>query len=562
MEADADGSITVTGGFTPRHPDWTGLSPLWENAPNTQPMILADRTLQGQPGLVLMHTEEAARLLIEPDDMPLEIIPEGTASHLAGILRHHGARSVRWKSVAEQDGVAGPTDPYTWSSWHYQIPAELMTPPEGWTLSRNLLHTWMIQDVGQALTLAMYAVNNAEAAVNMAEQAQNENRGQAAEGGVLAAQLMADRAQTCFDQAVGLIRQGAPHGQSTAELERLAERIRITRRQTQAPPPPRKGRAQRWYADACHRLLRHKSCTTMVPQMLDAITLARNDYQRYLMTSTCQQICAWPSDNIYEIPEEYPIGGEPDPELASTVRLCDEEMNALYARTLAPMNDAALTEFSPGLEPYPELMNRLRHTLLPAVGCDCGFEYAALNTEVRELGISHASVGWTGFSWEGRRIFKAAAEAYPAGYPAPLAKGHAIQLEMRFAALVSDDPDADYNRNLQPFYIMYSAIKGAADSGWHTITGPQMERLAKAFRAEGLSDEDAKSMIAVLTGNNQDLIDYLTYNSNTDTDTLFMIPGREPRRRLQLSKERAGRLRAAALAAGFPANYAELITAA
>ena len=172
VEADADGSITVTGGFTPRHPDWTGLSPLWENAPNTQPMILADRTLQGQPGLVVMHTEEAARLLIEPDDMPLGIIPQGTASHLAGILRHHGARSVRWKSVAEQDGVAGPTDPYTWSSWHYQIPAELMTPPEGWTLSRNLLHTWMIQDVGQAVTLAMYAVNNAEAAVNMAEQAQ------------------------------------------------------------------------------------------------------------------------------------------------------------------------------------------------------------------------------------------------------------------------------------------------------------------------------------------------------------------------------------------------------
>ena len=69
-------------------------------------------------------------------------------------------------------------------------------------------------------------------------------------------------------------------------------------------------------------------------------------------------------------------------------------------------------------------------------------------------------------------------------------------------------------------------------------------------------------MIAVLTGNNQDLIAYLAYNSNTDTDTLFLIPGREPRRRLQLSKERADRLRAAALAAGFPANYAELITAA
>ena len=557
VELAQDGRIIVTSSLTPRHPEWTGLSPLLSTAAACEATIAADQEVHGLPGLVVIHTGEAAKHLQGPDGQPHSEPPAGAASHLAEILRHHGARTVRWLSLEAQTGANETPDPYTWASWHYDMPPELHASPEGWTLSRNLMHTWMIQDTSQAIALAKYALTNAEAAVSMASQARIENREQAAQGAALAAKLMADRGQTCIDQGTALIRQGAPSVDSPQELDELAARARRIRRDAQALPAPRPARAQRWYADACHRLLRHKSCTTMVPKMLRELAQARDDYHRYVMTLSCQQICAWPSDNIYDIPEDYPVGQEPDPDLARTIRLCDEEMNAVRAHILAPVNDAAVTEISPGLEPFPDLTRRLRGTLVPTVGCDGGFEYAELGPEDQAVGMTHISSGWTGFYWEGRRIFKGAAEAYPPGYPTPLAVGHALQLELRFAAMVSDDPDADYNANLQPFYTMYATAAAAAQNGWHTIGAPQIAQLDSAARAGGLSPEEIRAVFTALTDGDRHLAAHLAYNS--DLDSVALDPEQEPAPPLQLSNERAGRIRGAALAAGFPARHAELI---
>ena len=561
LEDTGNGRITVTAGLTPRNPDWTAVSPLWQRANAHRALITADTELRNQPALVMIFNARAWETLLQTADLNvLEKPAQGGASHLAEILRHHGAAEVHWiPNEAETSGPDGPPDPYTWSSWVSDMPEDLKTSPNGWTLNRNLLHTWLLQDVVQATTLAEYADTNARAAISMAQQARREGREQAAHGAAIAAALMARRAQTCLDQAAGLARQGAPGHESANQIAELSARVRSTQSQIGQLPATKGDSDQLWYADACHRLLRHRSCTEMVPTMLEAARYVPNTgYNQYIMALTGQQICAWPSDNIYEIPQDYPVGREPDPELASVIRISEEEMNTAAAHVLAQLNGAATTALSPQLALFPELAQRLQSTLVPAVGCDCGFEYAKLGP--REDDATHVSVGWTGFYWQGTRHFKGAAEAYPKDYPGPLVKGHATQLQMRFAAIVPDGPDAAYNPGLQPFYNMYAAIEAAAANGWHTITGDNINQLDDAAQAEGLSLEDRKVMFRTLTGNDPSLAGYLAYNSDREAaETEF---GRHPNRPSpRLPRESARRLENAARAAGFPARHAALIGA-
>ena len=581
IEGTGDGRMTVTAGFTPRNPDWAGISPLWANAQGHEALIAADTGTAGLPGLVVMHDDEAWKLLLEPDDdQLLEEPPEGAPSQLANILRFHGAVNVHWIP----DGPDAPSNrsagPFTWASWHYTMPEEFTNAPDDWTLSRNLLHFWLIQDTAQASTLAMYAAANANDSVGIAEHAREEGRETAARGAAAAALLMADRAQKCLDNGRMIAQQGIPQQKSAQELQELAGRIRRTRQQAQSMSGSNvssASREQRWYADACHRLIRHKSLTTMAASLLwDIENKAESDFHRYLMTLTAQQICTWPSDNIYEIPEPYPIGREPDPELASAVRLCEEQVHTVKARLLLPMNEASPTDISPALEDYPDLAQRLRGTLVPAVGCDCGFEYSRFAAAPAEVGPVHGSVGWTGFFWEGRRIFKGAAEAYPKTFPPQMVAGHTALLEMRFAALVSDDPNAPHNPRLQPFYTMFLAMDTAADHGWHTITAADIARVDAAAQDQGLSPEQARAVFAALTGGDPALANYLGYNSplpsvvtappgvtyQNDPDPYGrdLGPRQAPPPPLRISRESAGRIQGAALAAGFPARAAARVT--
>ena len=445
VEAKEKGHVIVSAGTAPRHQDWAGISPIWQRAAACEALITAGPAATGRAGLVVLHERGSRQLLTRPDSPVPGNVPEGAPSLVARILRHHGAATVGWLSFDSQPG--GDPGSHTWASWHYSMPEELTKPPEGWTLSRNLTHSWLIQDTGQATTLAMYAAANADGAVGMAEEAREQGQEAAARGAAAAARLMADRAAKCLDQGQMLARQGLPQENSPQEIQELSTRVRRIRQQAQALPAPsinpksQANQDQLWYADACHRLLRHKSLTTMADAMLEGIGPASgNDYHRYLTTLSAQQVCAWPSDNIYEIPEDYPIGREPDPGLASAVRLCEEQTHTVLAHMLTPLNEASPTDISPYLEDYPELAQRLRSTLVPAVGCDCGFEYSRYAPAPPEIGPVSASVGWTGFFWRGRRIFKGAAEAYPKTFPPQMAAGHTMLLKMRFAALIPDDP--------------------------------------------------------------------------------------------------------------------------
>ena len=515
VEAKEEGHVIVSAGTAPRHQDWAGISPIWQQATGCEALITAGPAATGRAGLVVLHERGSRQLLTRPDSPVPGDVPEGAPSLVAGILRHHGAATVGWLSFDPQPG--GDPDPFTWASWHYTMPEEFTNTPDNWTLSRNLLHTWLIQDTGQASTLAMYAAANANGSVGMAEQAREEGRETAARGAAAAALLMADRAQKCLDNGQMIAQQGFPQQKSAQELQELAGRIRRSRQQAQSMPGStvsNASREERWYADACHRLIRHKSLTTMAPSLLwDIENKAENEFHQYVMSVTAQQICSWPSDNIYEIPEPYPIGREPDPELASAVRLCDEQTHAVKAHLLSPLNQTAGTAVSPYLADFPELVQRLRRTLVPAVGCDCGFEYARYAAAPPEVGPVHGSVGWTGFFWDGVRIFKGAAEAYPKNFPAGMVKGHTMQLEMRFAALVPDDPGAPYNPRLQPFYTMFLAMDAAANNGWHTITDGEIAQVDAAAQDQGLPPDQVRAVFAALTGGDPALANYLGYNS-------------------------------------------------
>ena len=581
VEAHEGGHVVVSAALAPRHQDWTGISPMWQRADSCETLLTAGPG--GRPNLVVIHEGNSRQLLTGPEaPVPVKDIPEGAPSLLARILRHHGAATIGWLSFESQRGE--DPDSHTWANWHYAMPEELTKPPEGWTLSRNLLHSWLIQDTGQATSLAMYAAANADGAVGMAEQAREEKREAAARGAAAAARLMADRAQKCLDQGRMLARQGVPQENSPQEIRELSTRIHRTRQRAQALPAPpinpksQANQDQLWYADACHRLLRHKSLTTMADAMLEGIggPASGNDYHRYLMTLSAQQICAWPSDNIYEIPGEYPIGHEPDPELASAVRLCEEQTHTVLAHMLVPLNSASPTDISPYLEDYPELAQRLRSTMVPAVGCDAGFEYARYAAAPPEIGPVSASVGWTGYFWRGRRIFKGAAEAYPMTFPPQMAAGHTMLLEMRFAALVSDDPDAFYNPRLMPFYSMYMAMDAAANNGWHTIADGKIAQVDAAAQAEGLPPEQVRAVFAALTGGDPALANYLGYNSplpsvvtappavthqgDPDPHGRDLGTRQAPPPPLRISREAAAHIRDAAIAAGFPSRHVARIT--
>ena len=104
------------------------------------------------------------------------------------------------------------------------------------------------------------------------------------------------------------------------------------------------------------------------------------------MAATAQQIFAWPSDNIYEIGTDYPVGAEPDPELARVIRQCDEEIHALWTRLLMSFQKDMGLEISPRLQIFPALTERLTRTLVPLMSCDAGFEYADVHPDASLTG--------------------------------------------------------------------------------------------------------------------------------------------------------------------------------
>lgn len=581
VEGRPDGTINITASVTPRDTEWTGLSPMWKKATGSHTVVLTDPYERHRPVVVLLHDPKAAELLQEEISQERDTTAPNNplAATVAALLKHHEAEEITWNGQEEYEKAGNKEwdDTYTWSDWHRPMNPDEATIPKGWLLTKNLTHVWMLQHPNQALTLARYAAGNAQAAIHMSIQARQNGREQAATGAAETAQLMAQRADTCMKQTEGLTAQNLPNSFSKEDHQETREWINKIRREAAKLPKSRLDGPNRWYADACHRLLRHKSCNTLLTLMGPAVSDPNSHpYERYLMAATTQQMCAWPSDNIYEIGNTYPIGREPDPGLARTIRQCEEEVHALWARILALLQQDMGLHISTQLQVFPALTERLSKTLVPLIACDAGFEYAdvapnadltafanvsrKVDEDLQDINPNarpiRGSIGWTGFYWENARIFKATTEPYPKGYPAPLAAGHIEIIKKRFAAMVPDDLTLPPNPALQPFYDMTSVIEAAVHANWHTIDTNDIQAIDDAATQEGLSTEERHSVFRNMTGGDGLLFNYLRFNSHR-ASLSTTHQGTTP----AMTNQSAERIRTAVLKAGFPPQTVRKIQA-
>ena len=570
VDTAGSGRLIFTVDATPRDPEWAGLSPYWELAEGTTAALVADPKEPNRPYCVLLHSPTATEVLMEGDAASDEI-PEGFGQTIAAMLRHHGAVAVQWYESIDEDDDGGGEGPHTWASWHYDMPKGFPSQPEGWTLTQHIGHTWMLEQPNQAISMATYAKNNAEATVLMSEAATRRGVHDAATGAAIAARLMADRAQVCLNTAYGLSQQGALIYVPRTTVELLSDEINQLIKDAGRLPDRRNPGPHRWYADMAHRLLRHKSATVMLPALLGDIDPASGDLQRHhMLVSTLQQICTWPTENIYNV-ADYPVGSEPDPGLAAAVKACDEEMHTCLAMALATLNDRLGTQISPLLSKFPALEARLRGALLPITSCAGGFEYAELaaeaaldeivpgiprvNQDLEPLQPSSpadvASIGWAGFIWKNTRIFKGLAEAYPKGYPKEFVFQHHHLMQQRLASIIPDDPDAPWIPTIQPFATMLAAIEAAMNEDWHTIDVAAIGMLDDAASNQGLDNSETHRLLYAMAGSNISLMHYLRYNS--DRASTSPDPENErPKAAPTLTGAQAEHLRTAAARAGFP----------
>ena len=579
LETMSDGAARLWAAVTPKDPDWTGISPLWQRAQGAHAIVLTDAANVNQPRAVVLKNPNAAGLM--PNYGDGDPAPE---SHLArsieALLKHHGAATITWTDPRGRryDPSGEWVEDYTWSGWHAPMdPADTQEPAD-WRLTGNLRHTWMIMHPRQGYALARIAAINAESAIEMSREARRKGNKDAALGAAEAAQLMARRAKTCVDDTRDIIRQGIPAPEPREVYAGIRRDIVRVMKEAWELPVRRRDGPHRWYADACHRLVRHRAAGNMAIVVDTGAVSDVGPFEHYINATTAQQVYAWPSDNIYEISEDYPIGEEPDPELARVVRQCEEDIHALWAQLLVPLQERAGLEISPKLRIFPALTERLTSTLVPLMSCDAGFEYAeigpdedlssftnmAVTTNERlerlEQGAGNGqptkgSAGWTGFYWNDKRIFKLTTEAYPKNYPAGLAQSHIDIIEQRFAAMVPDDPSLPVNPVLQPFYHMLATMEAAANAEWHTINGDDIESVDDEARKLGLNTPERAGIFDSLTGDDPLLLNYLRSNSNLES----LSPRRKERTKITLTPEAADRVRATALKAGFPNNAVDRI---
>ena len=567
----------------PRESDWIGISPVWEDFKDTQVVVIESNIVPGEPGLIIG---------MPPDDVGSSFqgmtdgrdFPDGNPETVRDILLWHGAQAAHWCRINGRDPEAmnqleerGYTGTGT-LTWHRHREEEDTTawtiPSTGWSMP-ELTHFWQIQSAEEAMTISEYAITMAEAAMGMSEEALRDGNEAAAQGATLAAKTMAERAV-----------RSASVGMQIGELDsRVPPKVREQTRQVfseanslhsviQRQHVSKKRGSHSWYAEACHRLLRHSQFIPLTQRFMDeeAATTRTTDEVLFGKALMLQQFSTWPSADIYDV-GKMEVGSEPDPELGAVVRRKDQEVRDAIAPVLATCNERLTTRTSPFIRIFPELERKLRNTLFPLAGCMTGFEYASArpdsdmaramikgNTVTDQLepvefpaGPYTGSVGWTCFVWMQERIAKAVPEAYPKGFPPQIAYEHASQIRATFEDLIADEEAGTYDTWKQPFAQMLFSLEHAIENNIHTLNGDDIAALDDAAIAEGLDVQARHTMFREITLYNN-LFTYLTYNSPRES---IALRGSKPRREKKtLSQKTADKLAAAARDVGVPSVMA------